>query len=147
MFGSVAVKYSKLEVDPYLEWEDRKDKVDVACDIELEEDSPVQIGEFKMCLDASVDVMRIYVSRNFREYLNDKANLGEGFLFYSGAERLLLPREQEITRYSKDFCPFIINNKTMDGINRVILRPDPDNSTHKAIMPFVDLFPTMETQR
>ena len=142
MCGSIAVKYSKLEVDPYLEWEDRKDKVDIACDLEMEVDSPVQIGEFKMCLDAPVDVMRIYVARNFRDYLNSKANLGEGFLFYSGAEDLLLPRELELTRYSKDFCPFIINNKTMNGVNRVVLRPDPDSATHKAIMPFTDFFPS-----
>ena len=146
MVSSVAVKYTKLEVDPYLEWEDRKDKVDIACDIELEEDAPIQIGEFKMCLDAPVDVMRIYVSRNFRDYLNETANLGEGFLFYSGAESLLLPRELEMTRYSKDFCPFIINNKTMDGINRVCIRTDPDSNTHRAIMPFVDLFPTSQAK-
>ena len=95
----------------------------------------VLLGKVELDLNCPIIVMREYICRNndIRTILNTQYQ-GDNFQFFvikendeydgkngDSVEDWLCKREMENQTYTKDFCPFKIDNKTMEGINRCTL--------------------------
>ncbi len=95
--------------------------------------------EIQIDLQAPMDVVREVVQRNFRETLNKTC--GDSFLFYvsmpNGKDKILT-RNKESGTYSKDYAPFMMNQKTLIGAPTFTLIPEP-NTKPKLIPEFVEV--------
>ena len=100
--------------DVFIGWEKSGDKVPVEVYFEeTPKKDPVLYGEISFAIEAPANIMREYVERAFRDRLNEE-QLGDSFLFFvitEGGRSDTLAREKEGGTYSKDYCPFKMDNK------------------------------------
>jgi hypothetical protein len=127
MITKCARQYSKITVDPFTEWEASAKKVDISVCLELMKGKTKKetiLGVMKMDLEAPCDVMRIYIYQNFRDQLNETVGTGFCFSTSENDNSVNLEVSLEKTRYSKDFCPLVMDNKTMVSTNRCTIVKD-----------------------
>lgn len=137
-----ARQYSKITIDPFTEWESSTKKVDVSVCLEMMKGKAKKetiLGVMKMDLEAPCDIMRLYIYKSFRDKLNEMA-VGTGFLFSSSEndKSVNLDISLEKTRYSKDFCPLVMDNKTMVSSYRCTIVKDPNMKDFTEIQEYVE---------
>ena len=106
-----------------------------------------KLGTIEMDMTAPIYLLReyIYRSNEIRCVLNEKFQ-GENFLFFvvkdnenydgvngDSVEDWLCMRDAEKATFTSDFCPFKIDNKTMEGANRCTIVPDVMHPEHVKI--------------
>ena len=141
---TLAKKYMKrfsgdaVEESAYKQWEKSKSKSKVNIEWDRRDGSEVlNIGTIEMDLQASCVVMREYIQRNFRDWLNGK-EIGNSFQFFimkEDKEEVLGIADETIT-YAKDFTLFRIDNETMQGANTATLVPEAEVETWVEIPEF-----------
>lgn len=130
--------YTSTEKESTLEfWMRSMSKVDIVCILDNGNNNDIELGEFKMDLNAPCDIMREYIRRSFREELNK--TIGESFLF-SKVDPItfneeILPRDSEFKTYSKTYCIEKTNSKTMVTLMTILIIPDKERS--RVIIPEV----------
>lgn len=106
-------------------WEMSEDKSEVVVYFEEGMAERQFMGTLYIDLDAPVEVMREYIQRQFRDFLNDVC--GDSFLFFArletGEEEVLVRRAED-TRWSRQFAPLTYDAKHKKQMPTVVLVVD-----------------------
>ena len=120
--GMIVRKYERYKLNQeykllsaYRRWERSEDKTEIEVILVSGTDESETLGFIMMDIDASLDVAREYIQRNFRMELNDIC--GSAFQFFTknkeGSEDLV-PIESEEDKWSVNYAKEVNTNKDSD---------------------------------